>query len=175
MFDSVYTEVDPWLNVSTGCSFPAPWVNSSRVRERQADTKPTQQRPSIHYVGVYEHLAFGNFTVYLSNDFLHYTFGILLHGRLNPSETRDKLFMTLDQPLAYRMNGYPEYPHGFPVYFTNSRGSGSDVDAVTVPYLESRLPPVFEKAGRYRNVGVRKSSDGLLLLLMVTLTTALMM
>ena len=171
----VYTEVDPWLNVSTGCSFSDPWVNSSRVRDRQADAKPTQQRPLLHYVGVYDHLAFGNFTVYLSNDFLHYKFGLLLHGRLNPSETRDIIFMTLDQPLAYRMNGYPEYPHGFPVYFTNSRGSGSDVDAVAVSYLQSRLPPVFKKAGRYRNGGDWKSSDGLLLLLMVTLTTTGMM
>ena len=163
--------MDPWLNVSTGCSFPDPWGNSSQVRDRQEYTTPTQQRPSLQYVGIYEHLAFGNFTVYLSNDSLHYNFGILLHGRLNPSETRDKFFMTLDQPLAYRSNGYP---HGFPVYFTNSGGSGGDVDAVAVPYFESRLPPVFKKAGRYPNGGLRKYNDSVLLLLMVTLSTVVL-
>ena len=170
----MFADVDPWLNVSTGCSFPAPWVKSSQVRDRQEYTTPSQQRPSLQYVGVYEQLAFGNFTVYLSNDSLHYNFGILLRGRLNPSETRDKFFMTLDQPLAYRMNGYSEYPHGFPVYFKNSGGSGGDVDAVAVPYFESRLPPVFKKAAIHPNSGLRKCSDSLLLLLMVTLSTAVL-
>ena len=167
----MFADVDPWLNVSTGCSFPAPWVKSSQVRDRQEYTTPTQQRPSLEYVGVYEHMAFGNFTVYLNNDSLRYEFGLLLHGRLNPSDTTDKFFMTLDQPLAYRGNGYP---HGFPVYFTQSGGSGGDVDAVAVPYLESRLPPVFKKAAIHPNAGLRKCSDSLLLLLMVTLSTAVL-
>ena len=174
--------MEPWLNVSTGCTFPAPWVNSSRVHERRNVTETTEQRPSgidpaqerpnTQYIADYEHLAFGNFTVYLHNGSLRYIFGLLLRGQLNPSETVDKFYMSLDQPLTYRTVFYPQYPLGFPVYFVRRGGMSAEVDAVKVPYMEFSLPPVFTKVRTSSNGGLRASSESLHLFVLVILLTA---
>ena len=178
----IFIDVEPWLNVSTGCTFPAPWINSTRVHERTngtyttqqppngtettqqqpsgtegvqqrpSDTEGVQQRPINEYVGDYEHLAFGNFTVYVRDDSLRYKFGLLLRGSLNAGETRDTFYMTTDYPFEYTMHMFPQFSRGFPVWFTKSARSDGKVDQVKVPFMEFTLPPVFEK-GRNGVIG----------------------
>ena len=148
-----FTDVEPWLNVSTGCTFPAPWANSSDLYELPAGTNTTndtgigEQRPITEYVGDYEHLAFGNFTVYVRDDSLRYKFGLLLRGSLNASETRDKFIMHIEYPFDYNIYSYPNYSNGFPVYFNESGRSDGTVDEVKVSFIELSVSPVVFKKG----------------------------
>lgn len=113
----------------------------------KTDTHNKATRANEDYIGEYNHPAFGTYNVFqnISNEGLHYTFGLLLKGNLNPSGTQDMFHMTLDYPISYRMTFFPQYPDGFPVYFSSSDGGGV-IDTVQVPYLEFDLPPVFVKA-----------------------------
>lgn len=174
-------DVEPWLNGSTACTFPAPWVRSSRAHHRENYSDTGTQYPNPTYVGVYENSAFGSFTVYVKNNtvklpFLHYKFGLLLSGRLNPSERNDKFLMTLDEPLTYRQNFNPQFEVGFPIYFS-IRTDGWNVQAVsvTVPYLEFSLPPVFKKVvpGSESNAGYRACSESLLFTIILLISLLL--
>ena len=167
------------MNASTACSFPSPWLTPSRdhIQRNYSDTKTQYTSPT--YVGVYANPAFGNFTVYVTNDtlpHLRYKFGRLLSGRLQPSERDDKFYMTLDEPLTYRLTYNPRYSPGFPVYFT-LRTQGFDVKAVsvTVPYLEFSLPPVFTKVvpGSKMNAGQRTHSDILVFIVILVISSLL--
>ena len=145
--------MEPWLDVTTACTFPAPWVNATARQKPPGIVKdPVDQRPLTEYVGDYGHCGFGNFSVYLEDDSLRYTFGLLLRGPLKPSEKRDTFYMTLDHPLTAE-NYNPVYPRGFPVSFSESDGSGGNVDKVQVTYLEATLPPVFMKARKISSSG----------------------
>lgn len=141
------TDEEPWLNETTGCTYPQPWSVQSdplQVTFPQRRTKPPH-RSLQDYVGVYSHEAFGDFTVTYNaeNEQLEYKFGVLLSGKLVPADDPDDFYMTLNHPLTYRMAFFPQYPHGFPLYF-GSLEDGTIV-SVTVPYLESSLPPTFDK------------------------------
>ncbi|ELU08826.1 hypothetical protein CAPTEDRAFT_208131 [Capitella teleta] len=138
---------DPWLNETTGCTYPDPWARqtpptpvSFPVRQLQRSTRDLQE-----YAGTYSHEAFGEFivTYHAENETLTYRFGILLNGELKPAEIVDDFYMTLGHPLTYRMAFFPEYPEGYPIYFGTSEEG--DVVSVTVPYFESSFPPTFNK------------------------------
>ena len=104
-------------------------------------------RPLEDYVGQYDHPGFGIFNVYLndSDASLYYTFGLLLSGRLDSvAEDSDDFYMLVDYPLDYRMQFFPQYPNGFPLYFSADEEEGI-VESVSVPYLEFNLPPVFHR------------------------------
>ena len=150
-----FIDVEPWLSVSTGCTFPASWVNTTRTHDRPNGTDATQPRPNdkevaqqrsnTEYIGDYENLAYGNFTVYVRGDSLRYKFGLLLRGSLDASETRDKFYMSIEHPLEYVMNLFP--PNSIPVCFNESGRSDGKVDEVKVPFMEFAFPPVFKKGG----------------------------
>ncbi|ELU16889.1 hypothetical protein CAPTEDRAFT_195120 [Capitella teleta] len=138
---------DPWLNETTGCTYPDPWARqtpptpvSFPVRQLQRSTRDLQEYP-----GTYSHEAFGEFivTYHAENETLTYRFGILLNGELKPADIVDDFYMTLGHPLTYRMAFFPEYPEGYPIYFGTSEEG--DVVSVTVPYFEFSFPPTFNK------------------------------
>ena len=133
------------MDETTACSFPAPWANATEPTPPKNGTDTVEQRPDIDYVGVYEHLAFGDFTVYLEGDSLRYKFGRLMRGTLNASETKDTLYMNLDHPLEPEIFVY-KYLRGFPVMFSESGGSNGKIDEVKVPFLEYNMYPVFKKS-----------------------------
>jgi hypothetical protein len=141
-----FADEEPWLNETTGCTFPSPWARST---PEQVVTFPARHgkifRELSAYEGVYTHEAFGDFTVtfHPENSTLSYRFGILLNGQLNPAEDPDDFHMTIGHPLTYRMAFYPQYPNGFPIYFDSSEQG--DIVSVTVPYFESSFPPTFNK------------------------------
>ena len=151
----------PWLNTTTACSFPRPWLHPAtssrwpaRRYEHDETPKSASKRPASEYTGVYSHPAFGNFSVYVTaSGALAYSYGTLLRGRLDPAETSDKFYMSLDPPLDYRMVFYPLYPNGFPVYFGAPRGAGRR-QTIKVPYLEFSLPPTFR---RHAHAALRQS------------------
>ena len=152
-------DVEPWLTVATGCTFPLPWANATQTpkppsstetnatepeQQTQSSTNIAQQRPLTDYVGSYEHLAFGNFTVFVKDDSLRYKFGLMLHGPLEASETRDTFFMTLDHPYAFRMYASPRTLRRIPLYFSESGRNAGRVDEVKVPFMDSSISPVFK-------------------------------
>ena len=165
------------MNGSTACSFPAPWLPPSRDHSRRNSSDTMTQYTSPTYVGVYENSAFGDFTVYVTNDTrLRYKFGRLLSGRLQSSERDDKFYMTLDEPLTYRLTYNPQYSPGFPVYFTlRTQDFFVKAVSVTVPYLEFSLPPVFTKVvpGSKMNAGHRTHSDILLVIVILVISSLL--
>ena len=154
-------DVEPWLTVATGCTFPLPWANATQTpkppsstetnatepeQQTQSSTNIAQQRPLTDYVGSYEHLAFGNFTVYVKDDSLRYKFGVTLHGPLEASETRDKFLMKLEHPYVYLTYIFPNGRQGFPVYFSESGRNAGKVDEIKVPFMEpSVAPPMFKQ------------------------------
>ena len=74
------------------------------------------------------------------NDNLKFKFGLLLHGLLRPTSTRDKFNQRLDFPLVFRLR-----PRGYDfVFIRNEKGV---VVGTRVSYLESILPPEFYKSG----------------------------
>ena len=133
------------MDETTACSYPAPWANATEPEPPKNGTDTVEQRPDTAYVGVYEHPAFGDFTVYLEGDFLRYKFGLLMRGTLNASETKDTLYMNLDHPLEPEIFVYG-YLRGFPVMFSESDGSNGKIDEVKVPLLEDAMYPVFKKS-----------------------------
>ena len=106
-------------------------------------SQPTIKRALSDYAGSYGHLAFGLFTIYEDEESgaLRYRFGALLKGELVPTETADEFLMTVEYPISYRSVFYPQYPDGYPVYFSDV---DTVIDKVSVPYLEFDQPPVFE-------------------------------
>ena len=141
------TDEEPWLNETTGCTYPSPW---GRAMPNAIVQFPSRRRSAVHrelsdYEGVYSHEAFGDFTVtyHAENSTLAYRFGILLHGELNPAEDPDDFHMTIGYPLTYRMAFFPQYPDGYPIYFGSSEEG--EIVSVTVPYFESGYPPTFNK------------------------------
>ena len=149
------SDVKPWLDETTACSYPAPWANATVPTPPKNGTDTVEQRPDKDFVGVYEHAAFGDFTVYLEGDSLRYKFGRLMHGTLNASETKDTLYMNLDYPLEPEIFVYG-YLRGFPVMFYESDGSNGKIDEVKVPFLENDMYPVFKKS---RDQEVKTNGD----------------
>ncbi|XP_071088264.1 gigasin-6-like [Haliotis cracherodii] len=126
----------PWLNSTTGCTYPAPWEPPKQPRPRRnayEDSTTTDDPADIsEYVGDYIHPAFGTFRVFQDGGQLKYSFGVLLRGDLN-LKSCDQFYQTLDFPLTFRIVGYPEYPKGFPISF--SRDDQGTVSSVRIPYL----------------------------------------
>ena len=167
----VRLDEESWLNDTTGCTFPQPWepanndVNnlegmSSRsslenrvlkIHQWQDNRLDKVKRRPVRledFEGEYGHLGFGIFRVFVNESGnLRYEFGLLLKGDLNPTEDELTFGMTLDEPLAYRMNFFPEYPNGFPIYFYRNE-AGDVIQEVEVPYFEFSLPPRFERGVR---------------------------
>ncbi|XP_002739582.1 uncharacterized protein LOC100371892 [Saccoglossus kowalevskii] len=137
---------EPWLNTSTGCTFPSPWTDASYAPMPPMTNSPHPLlRPFDDYVGQYGHYAFGNFTVLYDemNNQLRYEFGFQLQGTLSASEDSDlTLYMRVDDPVAYREYFYStSFPYGWPVYF--KADDNNNIINVSVPYLENDWPFMF--------------------------------
>ncbi|XP_067660404.1 uncharacterized protein [Haliotis asinina] len=137
----------PWLNSTTGCTYPSPWDPPKQTRDRRnahdGDVTSDDSTDVSDYIGNYFHPAFGTFSVFQDGGQLKYSFGVLLRGDLN-LQSRDQFYQTLDFPLTFRMVDFPEYPKGLPVSF--SRNDQGAVSSVKIPYLEFSEPPVFNRA-----------------------------
>ncbi len=76
----------PWLNVSTECTSPSPWVSdyASHTNVPHNINITKQNFDFTQYIGVYGHLAFGNISVYKNNsdNKLHMKFGRFGHAVL---------------------------------------------------------------------------------------------
>ncbi len=76
----------PWLDMSTVCTFPSPWIPDYATHSNVSHTiNITKQDFNFtQYIGVYGHLAFGNISVYKNNSDseLHMKFGRFGHAVL---------------------------------------------------------------------------------------------
>ncbi|XP_070532204.1 uncharacterized protein [Ptychodera flava] len=145
-----YRGLEPWLNSSTGCTYPNPWQSTPRTHPSHSPmTDPSNPplRPLTDYVGEFGHFAFGNFSITFDAEaqVLRYEFGKLLRGTLSPHPTSSTtLFMRIEGPISYREYSRSDtYPHGWPVDFTEDENN--NIVTVKVPYLEYDYPPVFTK------------------------------
>ena len=158
-----FSDLQPWLNDTTACTYPDPWASGREVttgvdefsvdnepstteikgRQLNLDTKSKFRRRLDDYTGTYTHPGFGDFRIVLNEteEYLNYEFGRLLRGELHRDGESDTNFlMTLYHPLTYRM--IQNSPGGYSFFFTLDEGS---VTQITVPYFESGFPPVFDK------------------------------
>ena len=147
------SDEEPWLNDTTGCTFPSPWDDTflseeNRNNEQQSGmTSSGLEVRNEDFVGSYEHPGFGVYSVFEDSDYqLRFEFGTLLRGPLTAtSNDSDTLYMTFDPPLDYiTTKNRDSYPSGYPAYFTRSQLT-SQVESVVIPYFEFLLPPRFNK------------------------------
>ena len=117
-------------------------LRSQTLQINQGDDTKPRIGYNDEYIGEYEHPGLGIFTVFQDADAtLRYEFGLLLSGELRNSSASDAFFMTLDPPLDYRMAYFDEDVQGYLAYFHRNISMG--VDSISVPYLESMVPPTF--------------------------------
>ncbi|XP_070532205.1 uncharacterized protein [Ptychodera flava] len=146
--------LEPWLNSSTGCTYPNPWRSPPRTHSPHSPmTTPSNPplRPLTDYVGEFGHFAFGNFSITFDAEaqVLRYEFGKHLWGTLSPHPTSSTtLFMRIEGPISYREYYRSDsYPHGWPVDFTEDENN--NIVTVKVLYLEDDYPPVFTKGLKF--------------------------
>ena len=146
------SDEEPWLNDTTGCTFPDPW-NDNLEKENTQTISPVQVTSSIaevrneDFMGDYSHPGFGVYRVFEDETSqLRFEFGTLLRGPLSSSSNEsDTLYMTFDPPLDYiTTKNRDSYPSGYPAYFRRSTVT-SQIDSVVIPYFEFYLPPRFDK------------------------------
>ena len=87
--------LDTWLNETTLCSYPTPWLHRAAYLPHKEHVPVNQTfqatRPLVDYVGTYGNLALGNISVYLneSESFLRMSYGRIGKFRLHPNGPAD--------------------------------------------------------------------------------------
>ncbi|XP_071117791.1 uncharacterized protein [Haliotis cracherodii] len=126
----------PWLNVSTICSFPAPWYN-----ETSSSTSYKMDKSLSHdhkkYEGIYYHKGFGNLEVYYN-------------------DTQQQLIAKYGFATwkLYEQDGNNFYGKGFGIMeprtcnsMTFKMAKNSQFDEVEAGCFEPSIPPVFLRGG----------------------------
>ncbi|XP_046567329.1 uncharacterized protein LOC124275727 [Haliotis rubra] len=133
----------PWLNVSTICSFPAPWFNetSSSPSYNMAKTLSHDRK---QYEGIYHHKGFGNLEIYY-----------------NDTDQQLMAKYGFATWLLYEQDGNNFYGKGFGIMEPKNcnsmifkMGEDSQFDEVEAVCFESGLPPVFLRDGVVTSGGV---------------------
>ena len=93
MASDILLDQTPWLNQTTACTYPAPWVERPDSELAQDDIKFVWNisTPLSAYEGVYRHPGFGNITIEIENGtYLVVYFGRF--GKLRVQPITDTLF-----------------------------------------------------------------------------------
>ena len=126
-------KLNPWLNESTSCSLPEPWVTKqpSHPNSDYIAFKWNISEKLKHYTGVYSHKGFGNITIYDENDeSLFLLFGRFGKMRLQPIS--DKLFSGYYVDKLWFITGSDDHDEPIRMQFTTDEQS-SDVTGVLFP------------------------------------------
>ncbi|XP_078619563.1 uncharacterized protein LOC144886711 [Branchiostoma floridae x Branchiostoma japonicum] len=102
--------LEPWLNATTACSFPEPWVrSSSSVTYDSDDTDDTMPsayslefpRDKRDYEGTFGNPIFGNLTIRLNStdDTLRFRLGLIGHGMIIPLASNSGNRVLLNGPI----------------------------------------------------------------------------
>lgn len=96
--------IEPWLNETTACTFPSPWVQPKSTENNTRNTMATQKvnmmmNNTEKYYGNYNNPLYGNFEVSVDDGSLTISYGLLLRGTL--SHYSENLFnLTVLEPLT---------------------------------------------------------------------------
>ncbi|CAH1781743.1 unnamed protein product [Owenia fusiformis] len=129
----------PWLNRTTGCTFPEPW--SENIYEKEStqfiNTSLPAHRPFVDYTGVY--INDGHGTIHISANtsynYLYFKIGELGNFILYPMEERDRFHMKATYPYSFYLF--------YPLMFNNdTRGY---INSISVPSFDVENPPIFFK------------------------------
>lgn len=120
--------VEPWLNLSTACSF----LPDSRTRPRKKPATPLRILSLSDYTGTYGNFGYGNLTVEVDNSGLILRYGVIGKWSLEPTG-RGKTFR--GKPIGL-------VPLTLPVV-TFDQDSTGIVQRLQIPMFNPVNPPVF--------------------------------
>ncbi|KAL3887928.1 hypothetical protein ACJMK2_000313 [Sinanodonta woodiana] len=134
----LYLHEEPWLNVSTICSFPEPWFEKKNSTPKTAIDKNIQPfRANDSYVGVYSNEAYGDIKIHIGeNNKLMATYGyasFLLFAK----ETKDDFYAEGTGLFTALMD--------FTTFRFVSNNSSDIINTLEIPSFESQYPPVFTR------------------------------
>lgn len=135
----IYTGEIPWLNVTTLCTFPQPWIHGSSKKSKPSIRKDRKASRHISmYVGIYIHPAYG--TLIIKNrigvQHLVITYGwtsLILY----PKHSVDEFYGETSGIAAKLIN--------YGIFKFNFNSTTKIIDSVKVTAFERQDPPVFIK------------------------------
>ncbi|XP_064644453.1 uncharacterized protein LOC135498182 [Lineus longissimus] len=146
--------LEPWLNSTSACKFPDPWLSEFRrksgadgtddARKKRDVTYLPHARPMEDYVGTYGHLAFGNISIRLNEQDgkLH-----LYHGRFgNATMKKTSNFGEFDMKFVGDLmfvSVADGWKHTFKIRFSST--DGKKVDRLYAGFIEGSSPPEFQR------------------------------
>lgn len=72
----------PWLNVTTICSYPAPWLPSSQRMPPKQDVQEKYMGSTEEFVGKFDHALYGQVKVTEKDQSLYFQWGNMINGTL---------------------------------------------------------------------------------------------
>lgn len=151
-----------WLNTSTACTFPAPWVHDadalSSAEGLELSRKPNtgnepqasrHQRPLTEYVGRYGHYGLGYAYVTLANattgsgEALHFQHGKHGTGILSHTDVTDKFHVTFYGLLWFITNSSQAIDTD--VYFRSTDDDDDVLNELVIPWMSPDVETVFIK------------------------------
>lgn len=141
IFDA-YSGYAPYLNVSTICSYPRPWLEDYAKKGKPNITQDIElNRPRKDFCGVFYNQAYGYITVqeHKENNKLTLIYGYVTFI-LYPKKTKDEFYGDSVGISVYLFNFYT-----FKFHFTKR-----DV-SLEIPNFERKSPPFFYKPGHICN------------------------
>ncbi|KAK3590928.1 hypothetical protein CHS0354_032647 [Potamilus streckersoni] len=135
----LYLNEEPWLNVSTICTFPEPWHEKKPSTKRTPIDKNIQPiRANDSYVGVYNNKAYGDIKIHISKDNqLMATYGYA--NFLLFAKTTSDVFYAEGTGLLKNVKDFTIFR------FVEKSNSSSLMNTLEIPSFESQDPPVFTR------------------------------
>ncbi|XP_006812257.1 uncharacterized protein LOC100377760 [Saccoglossus kowalevskii] len=144
---------EPWLNSTTACTFPSPWIPSPSnggIKGKPVKSSDSHEiittRPPEDYTGVYGHKGLGNNTVYIDKDgvTLRFLYGVYGNGILIPTADELRFNFRIEGPMEWY---YEYYSLMVPIFaqFSSSSGPGKEIDELRLPYTPGYASALFEK------------------------------
>ena len=142
---------DPWLNHTTACSLPQPWLHSSGKGGKSRGQSLSTQELAV-YVGTYGNYGFGNVTIALNNSVgkLALTYG---YGQFHLESTGKQ------HEFYGEGTGIVTAIRLSKLAFSSSGADGSVLDRLVIPAFESRDPPVFMRGLKMSSVPPRPAYE----------------
>ncbi|KAJ8304984.1 hypothetical protein KUTeg_018567 [Tegillarca granosa] len=135
----IYTGEQPWLNITTLCTFPQPWIHGSSKKSIPSIRK--DRKASRHlsmYVGIYKHPAYGSLIIKnrpgTNQLVITYGWSSLI---LYPKHSVDEFYGETIGIAAKIIN--------FGIFKFNFNSTTKIIDSVKVPAFERNDPPIFVK------------------------------
>ncbi|GFN80425.1 protein flp [Plakobranchus ocellatus] len=170
LLDSAMGYEQPWLNATTICSFPEPWRRKSPPSKHvklDATLKPSLNL--THFEGTYYNEAYGylhvNYNTSLSTLILTYGWGRwqLFYKPQSAASTHKFYGKGMD---ITALNLYPMY------FYQGSHNGEDTIISLNATAFESKLPPIFTKAGlKNEPSGAPRRSDFAIFLLLLALVS----